>query len=491
MKLRVLLLAAVAAFGVSSAAHSAVMTFDWLGKINDIQGSGSAYSLGETIKLSLTYDTAAPVFQLQNGGTTAVYNTGMQFMRFGWEMWTIDNSGVFGQSQISDNRPVSGGLRDEVMFQAQNYSTDESYITFIFGLTGANPQALTSVGLPTSFINPASFGSSTASFYIDGVTYSASISAISAVPEPATWTMMLLGFAASASLRIAAAKSRRRSPPELYVRVHGTFNSRKSRPGIFPGVFFARFLCAISCAKASGSCGVTHHVSDIVRPGFALIRNLKSKSSSPGVDLRRYHDQAMSFRMLAAFLLSAPASAAIVNLGFEQGLTGWTTGGNVAVDNSSAHDGTFSALITAEVPHNGTPSSLSQVFNLNSGDTFTFYAQFTGVLPSNGPNPNGLDTGNVSVGLANQPANVLLSWALPANEGPGAWQTISFTAPTTGLYEFRAQVDNVANSAGLSTLRIDGIASAVPEPATWAMMIIGFAAIGFTAYRRSRKPVAA
>jgi hypothetical protein len=195
------------------------------------------------------------------------------------------------------------------------------------------------------------------------------------------------------------------------------------------------------------------------------------------------------FGLLAAFLMSAPASAAVTNLGFEQGLTGWTTTGNVAADNSSAFNGTFSALLTAEVPHHGAPSSLSQAFNLNSGETFTFYAQFTGLLPSNGPNPNGLDTANISVGLAGQNSNVLLSWALPANEGPGAWQTLTFTAPTTGLYEFRAQVDNVGNSAGLSTLRIDGVA-AVPEPATWAMMIFGFAAIGFTAYRRSRKAAA-
>jgi PEP-CTERM motif len=27
----------------------------------------------------------------------------------------------------------------------------------------------------------------------------------------------------------------------------------------------------------------------------------------------------------------------------------------------------------------------------------------------------------------------------------------------------------------------------VPEPSTWAMMILGFAGIGFMAYRRSRK----
>jgi PEP-CTERM motif len=33
---------------------------------------------------------------------------------------------------------------------------------------------------------------------------------------------------------------------------------------------------------------------------------------------------------------------------------------------------------------------------------------------------------------------------------------------------------------------IEGIA-AVPEPSTWAMLLIGFAGIGFGAYRRSRQ----
>ena len=193
------------------------------------------------------------------------------------------------------------------------------------------------------------------------------------------------------------------------------------------------------------------------------------------------------FGLLAVFLASAPASAAITNLGFEQGLTGWTAVGDVAADNSSAFNGTFSALITAQVPHTSAPSSLSQVFNLNSGDSFTFYARFTG----DAGGPQSLDTGDVRIGLVGQPANVHLSWALPLNSGLGPWQTVSFTAPTTGLYEFRAEVDNVHDSGHPSTLRIDGIASAVPEPATWAMVIIGFAAVGFTAYRRSRKLTAA
>jgi hypothetical protein len=33
------------------------------------------------------------------------------------------------------------------------------------------------------------------------------------------------------------------------------------------------------------------------------------------------------------------------------------------------------------------------------------------------------------------------------------------------------------------------VTAAVPEPSTWAMMIFGFAGIGFMAYRRKSKPV--
>jgi len=36
-------------------------------------------------------------------------------------------------------------------------------------------------------------------------------------------------------------------------------------------------------------------------------------------------------------------------------------------------------------------------------------------------------------------------------------------------------------------VRLDPIASAVPEPSTWAMMILGFGGVGFMAYRRKRQ----
>jgi hypothetical protein len=38
----------------------------------------------------------------------------------------------------------------------------------------------------------------------------------------------------------------------------------------------------------------------------------------------------------------------------------------------------------------------------------------------------------------------------------------------------------------LSEAEFSGIAGAVPEPSTWAMMLLGFAGIGFMAYRRRK-----
>jgi hypothetical protein len=53
----------------------------------------------------------------------------------------------------------------------------------------------------------------------------------------------------------------------------------------------------------------------------------------------------------------------------------------------------------------------------------------------------------------------------------------------------------VSGTSGLGSLRlaIDGNVTtlAVPEPSTWAMMLIGFAGIGFAGYRSTRRTIAA
>jgi PEP-CTERM motif len=62
-------------------------------------------------------------------------------------------------------------------------------------------------------------------------------------------------------------------------------------------------------------------------------------------------------------------------------------------------------------------------------------------------------------------------------------QSFTFTTSTAGNLTFEnAGGDNVG-------LILDNItvASAIPEPTTWAMMILGFAGVGFMAYRRRDK----
>ena len=59
--------------------------------------------------------------------------------------------------------------------------------------------------------------------------------------------------------------------------------------------------------------------------------------------------------------------------------------------------------------------------------------------------------------------------------------TFSDTLGDTGAGSF-----NVNGGLG-SPLTFSFSVSAVPEPSTWAMIILGFAAISFIGYRRSRK----
>ena len=71
-------------------------------------------------------------------------------------------------------------------------------------------------------------------------------------------------------------------------------------------------------------------------------------------------------------------------------------------------------------------------------------------------------------------------FALPNYIGVGNGSLIE-TYPQTGTERFDV---NIGGNLGYELLGV----SAVPEPSTWAMLLIGFAGIGFMAYRRKSKP---
>jgi hypothetical protein len=77
--------------------------------------------------------------------------------------------------------------------------------------------------------------------------------------------------------------------------------------------------------------------------------------------------------------------------------------------------------------------------------------------------------------LLNSYANAFLGQVAYASADPLIQIDPTFLANNPGLsLDFSAGIEN-------------GIAGAVPEPSTWAMMILGFAGLGLMGYPRSRK----
>lgn len=63
-------------------------------------------------------------------------------------------------------------------------------------------------------------------------------------------------------------------------------------------------------------------------------------------------------------------------------------------------------------------------------------------------------------------------------------------SPTTGA-DYGGYGVGVANSDMALDYVAGGVSASTPEPSTWAMMLLGFAALGFAGYRTARKTAAA
>jgi len=81
------------------------------------------------------------------------------------------------------------------------------------------------------------------------------------------------------------------------------------------------------------------------------------------------------------------------------------------------------------------------------------------------------------------------SWRLDSLTGPIATQAQmqSVLSDITGL-QIRAEYQTGADTDGLDSVVLSaaGAGAPVPEPSTWAMMILGLAGVSFMAYRRSQ-----
>ena len=96
-------------------------------------------------------------------------------------------------------------------------------------------------------------------------------------------------------------------------------------------------------------------------------------------------------------------------------------------------------------------------------------------------------------GGANGDANAFLRVAVGAagvtfNDTVSLFTNGTFTFVGTGSDTLIISAQTNPNEWFVDNLSVSGAeVGAVPEPSTWAMMLLGFAGIGFMAYRRSRK----
>lgn len=178
----------------------------------------------------------------------------------------------------------------------------------------------------------------------------------------------------------------------------------------------------------------------------------------------------------AMVAFGAPASAAIYDFTYSGGaLDGTVSGSGTFVTDASnttvlSGSGTFSFMtVTGQVSTllagSGTVAGLSydNVFPIDSASGILFHGTTDPNFYFNIFAPTGYTLG-LSVGPQN-------AWA-SATDGSGY---------LFGSLGFSGYCENcVANG----TLTI----SAVPEPSTWAMMILGFLGVGFLAYRRNAGP---
>jgi choice-of-anchor C domain-containing protein len=166
-------------------------------------------------------------------------------------------------------------------------------------------------------------------------------------------------------------------------------------------------------------------------------------------------------------------------------ITGWTVGGGA---NSIDYIGSYwkASNLAKSLDLNGlVPGSISQTFDVNPGTTYQVSFDVAG-NPDGGPQVKTLD-GLANAIISSQPS---FNTAGHTKDDMG-WKTFTFTFLATGSSETLTFTSTTTGDSGNGQFptafgpALDNVSvTAIPEPATWAMMIFGFMGIGFMAYRR-------
>jgi choice-of-anchor C domain-containing protein len=129
--------------------------------------------------------------------------------------------------------------------------------------------------------------------------------------------------------------------------------------------------------------------------------------------------------------------------------------------------------------------AISQVISgLTSGKTYTLQFYLSG-NPDGAPTTKSLD---VSIGSVVDQNFTYTNSGNTYSNMKYTLESLTFTAGPSDTLTFASQDPS---SPGYYGPVIGGVSIAIPEPSTWAMMLLGFAGLGYAGYRASRKNVAA
>jgi hypothetical protein len=177
----------------------------------------------------------------------------------------------------------------------------------------------------------------------------------------------------------------------------------------------------------------------------------------------------------------------IPDLSVNPNINGWCTdcyGGGVyePLDefslSKSAHITSFEFVADANYGNNGLGAFTLEVFN--SGHTEIVFSQaITPSLVSGTPYETNIVSGNVSglsLGAGTYWVGFIAPYMAASGFDDGGNGSLIDTTPHTG-HEILALGGDIGYQ----------FSSAAPEPSTWAMMLIGFAGLGFVGYRQARR----
>ncbi len=143
-----------------------------------------------------------------------------------------------------------------------------------------------------------------------------------------------------------------------------------------------------------------------------------------------------------------------------------------------AGGGNFAAYFSSDTAN---PDTLKQSVNVVEGQTYAL--SFDYYVPQNGYN-NPYDA-TLSFLIGGSPAGAVLQAGSPSGTPVQSWKSFStlYTANTTGAVDLAFQFRGLGVTA--ADFAVDKISmAAVPEPATWAMMLLGMGIVGSSMRRR-------